>query len=228
MPLPETIEKALARWIDEGLTGMGEVAVTPAPAGTGYLLSHRDDVQQSLAAPEQFETFVRPEDARTIALWDTHGEYRPLKTAPTLRRGWLLRLPDAAALREALDYFYPAMAGTWLHVQRGDGVPVPLRETLERQTGMYRFARRITDDDACAIAARLCRSETGCLKKILWKISENADLAGLPAAKFDPGAAPDGLADGRIPMPCTEACTFIVSEARRVAGEAFARKSTDG
>ena len=47
-------------------------------------------------------------------------------------------------LKRALDYFYPGAIGTWLANQSGTAHPVCLRQTLNRQTGMYRVTRKLT------------------------------------------------------------------------------------
>ena len=59
----------------------GQILITKR-AGAGFVLSHRDD--ESL---DQLQTYRDAEDAIEIAKYDDAGNYRPLKTAPNLRRG---------------------------------------------------------------------------------------------------------------------------------------------
>ena len=82
-----------------------------------------------------------------------------------------MTVADLADLRRALDYFYPAMLGVWLSHERGELRAVPLRETLDRQTGMYRVTQKITDDQAQEMIGGFCRTDGGCLKRILWPIA---------------------------------------------------------
>ncbi len=195
----------------------------------GHELRHRDDAD---LAPESLTPHRDPEEAAALALYDDAGAYRPLKTAPNLRHGWRLVLADARALRLALDLFYPARMGAWERFQGGRLAVTPLRDTLARQTGMYRVTGKISDDQADALVGRFCRSDGGCLRTILWR----RDAAGaipstrLPAEKFEPahdqvvgGSAMGG--PGFVPLLCQEACNLLVAEARAVVkGETAAQK----
>ena len=112
----------------------------------------------------------------------------------------------------ALDIFYPAALALAAAHERGVLAAVPLRETLGRQTGMYRFANRITDEEAIAMVARKCDSTSACMRRILWPLSAGQPLEGEAAAKSLPSAAPGG-----IPLLCMEACNHLVAEARIIA-----------
>ena len=107
----------------------------------------------------------------------------------------LLTLRDVEELRRALDYFYPAMAGVWLSQSLGELHAVPFRETLDRQTGMYRVTHTITDAQARTMIDSFC---AGCLKCRLW----------------DGQTPPDDAVS--IPLLCHEACNLLVAEARKV------------
>ncbi len=224
--------RALLKWVDSGLNRIGEISIIRETRSSdhAFRLVHHLDIAGPESTPRgELTPYHSPGDAREIVKFNARGEYRPLKTAPDLRRGWELRLADATALREALDYFYPAMIAAWFHYCEGRVPSVPLRETLGRQTGMYRFAREITDADAQELVANHCDSQKGCLKKILWQLDAETPLSGLPPCKHDPGAAPDGLEDQAIPLLCQEACNLVVGEARRVSKRAAeARKRAGG
>ncbi len=199
-PLTETLEA----WLEGGGYRIGELLVRRA--GDGWELRHAEDV----AAPEAALTCHRsPESARDIARHDTAGHYRPLKAAPTLVRGWRLVVPHAAALREALDYFYPAALGNWVAFNAGRATPVPLKETFERQTGMYRITRRLDDDDCRAVVAATCEFATRCRRRITWPLAPGVPLGNLPPEKTDAG--PGG---GELPILCLEACNYLVAAAR--------------
>ena len=92
-----------------------------------------------------------------------------------------------------------------------------LRETLERQTGMYRAAAQISDDEADALVGNFCRSDGGCLRTILWKRNANGTVPStrLPSEKFDPRHDQTGLGETVIPLLCQEACNLLVAAARQ-------------
>jgi sirohydrochlorin cobaltochelatase len=192
----------LAAWIEGGGREVGEVAI--APTVEGFDLCHRADRERS-----DLGVSAGAEAARAIANFDEAGIFRPLKTAPTLRRGWKLRVVGLQELRRALDYFYPAMLGVWLSHLRGELTPVPLRETLGRQTGMYRVTQKLTDDQAQELIGGFCRSDGGCLKNLLWRIAPELPIRTLPEEKLRP---PRG--DVALPLLCHEACNLLVAQAR--------------
>ena len=147
------------------------------------------------AAVENLTPYASPEAARDIARYDADGKFRPLKSAPTLIRGWEITLPDAAALQLALDFLYPAAVANW---QRHADAPIPtLRETLNRQTGIYRVTALLRDDEATQLVADTCH-DTKCLRRILW--------SGQPAPSPPP--------ENEIPLLCTDACPILIGAAR--------------
>jgi sirohydrochlorin cobaltochelatase len=160
----------------------------------------------------------RPEDAAELARFDDASNYRPLKTAPTLRHGWRLRAADLAELWLALDFFYPGRLAVFLVFEKDELMTTPLRTTLERQTGMYRVAAQIREEQADELVGRFCRSDGGCLRTILWR----RDAAGtvpstkLPLEKFNPQFDQVGCDRPVVPLLCQEACNLLVAEARAV------------
>lgn len=196
---------------------IGQVLVR-ATADGGHELRHRDDADQPADA---LETHTDPEDAATLALYDDAGAYRPLKTAPSLRHGWRLAVPDQEGLRLALELFYPARLGAWRAFEAGRLEVTPLRETLGRQTGMYRVTGKLTDEQADALVGRFCRSDGGCLRTILWRLDAAGTVpsARLPTEKFDPAcdqATGEKAEPNFTPLLCQEACNLLVAEARAV------------
>jgi sirohydrochlorin cobaltochelatase len=194
----------------------------------GFILLHRDD--ESL---DQLQTYRDAEDAIEIAKYDDAGQYRPLKTAPNLRHGWRLEFATAKELRRALDYFYPSRLEVFAAWKSGYLKPTALRETLERQSGMYRVTAKISDPQINDVVADFCRSDGGCLRTILWKRDRNGAIASmkLPKEKFHPacdqmmsGGSHRSLGDARasnseaatVPLLCQEACNLLVAECRKV------------
>lgn len=188
-----SIAEFLSAAIVSGFFQIGQVVIEKNPPG--FSLHHEADTGR-----EDLEIFHSPEDALGIARCDDSGDYRPLKTAPNLRHGWELRLDSLAALRLALDGIYPAALGNWRAVLLGEKIAPPLRETLNRQTGMYRITGLLTRDEAARLITSLCRP--GCLRQILWPI-ESADPAPAPAAP-----------ECRIPLFCTNPCSHFLGKAR--------------
>lgn len=182
----------------------------------GELIIHRTDggwevrhIADAESPASSLTTSTRPEEAREIAKYDAAGDFRPLKAAPTLIRGWRLVVPDVASLREALDFIYPAALGNWVAFTAGRAVPVPLKETLARQTGMYRITGLLNDHDCRSVVAATCDFATRCRRRITWPVSPGHPLTALTPEKTDthPG-------QGELPILCLEACNFLVAAAR--------------
>jgi len=201
----------------------GQILVQEATAGR-FMLSHRDD-----KSVDQLKIFRSAEDASKIAKYDDRGNYRPLKTAPNLRHGWRLELDTPADLRRALDYFYPGRLAIFAAWKGGRLQTTPLRETLDRQSGMYRVAAKISDSQIDDLVADFCRSNGGCLRTILWKRDADGTVAStkLPNEKFDPAydqvevsAQPGSTIPATVPLLCQEACNLLIAECRKmVKGE---------
>src|SRR5216117_3996776 len=127
------LEKALAAMLSE-TARFGQLLIQPTRTG-GFVLCHRDDENA-----HGLEIFRQPDDAIEIARYDDTGKYRPLKTAPNLRHGWGMQLATVEQLRSALDYFYPGRLAVFAAWKTRRLKTTPLRETLDRQSGMYRVA----------------------------------------------------------------------------------------
>lgn len=158
-----------------------------------------------------------PEAALELARFADDGAYRPLKTAPNLRHGWQLILAGRDEAQRAIEYFYPGRAAAFRAWKVGELRTTPLRDTLGRQTGMYRVAAKISDTEADEVVANFCRSDGGCLRTILWK-RDGAGLVAstlLPSSKFDPQVDQTGGAQPTLPLLCQEACNLLVGEIRK-------------
>jgi sirohydrochlorin cobaltochelatase len=204
----------------------GQILVTKRE-GAGFVLLHRDD--ESL---DQLQAYQDAESAIEIAKYDDAGNYRPLKTAPSLRHGWRLELDTVDELRRALDYFYPSRLAVFAAWKSGYLKTTALRETLDRQSGMYRAAAKISDPHIDDLVADFCGSDSGCLRTILWKRDRNGAIAStkLPKEKFDPvvdqaaacSRRPAGDARAShseaatVPLLCQEPCNLLVAECRKV------------
>jgi hypothetical protein len=214
----------------------GQILVQKADH-SAFVLSHRDDTSL-----DRLQTYRHAKDAIEIAKHDDAGNYRPLKTAPNLRHGWRLELDTIEELRCALDYFYPSRLAVFAMWKSGYLETTALRDTLDRQSGMYRVAAKISDQQINDLVADFCRSDTGCLRTILWKRDQSGAIASakLPKGKFDPAsdqaaARPMQVGTSRcdvrtaqravptshslpatVPLLCQEPCNLLVSECRNV------------
>jgi sirohydrochlorin cobaltochelatase len=210
----------------------GQILVQKTNSGC-FVLSHRDN-----QTSHRLLTFREAQDAIDIAKYDDTGNYRPLKTAPNLRHGWRLELDDAEELLRALDYFYPGRLAIFACWDGGKLQTTPLRDTLNRQSGMYRVAAKISDSEIDDLVADFCRSDGGCLRTILWKRDQAGAVAStkLPKEKFDPAidqaspcsrrpagdatATPPRSASrseaATVPLLCQEACNLLIAECRKV------------
>lgn len=193
---------------------MGQILVDRGSAGQ-FLLCHRAD-----AGRDDLTSYCGADVALELARFTDAGEYRPLKTAPNLRHGWRLQLATADELQRALDNFYPGRLAAWNAWRQGALRTTSFRDTLSRQSGMYRVATRITDDQADALIGRFCRSDGGCLRTILWKRNSLGEVPStlLSAPKYDPAVDQAGGSDAMrvIPLLCQETCNLLVAEARAV------------
>ncbi len=195
----------------------------------GFVVSHRED-----EARNDLQPCRSAEDAVEIAKYDDAGNYRPLKTAPNLRHGWRLKLGTLRELKRALDYFYPGRLAIFVAWKTSQLRTTPLRDTLERQSGMYRVAAKISDDQIDDVVGDFCRSDGGCLRTILWKRDRRGTIAStkLPSEKFDPvydqakalgESGPSRGSGTTVPLLCQEPCNLLVAECRKAMTSARSR-----
>ena len=201
---------------------LGQILLQKTTAGR-FILSHRDDEQL-----DKLQTFRSAEDAIALAKYDDAGNYRPLKTAPNLRHGWRLELDTFEQLNRALNYLYPARVAVFAAWRKQQLQTTALRETLTRQSGMYRVAATISDSQINDVVADFCRSDGGCLRTILWKCDATGAIAStkLPKEKFDPTrdqaaaeprSAPAATTTAAtLPLLCQEPCNLLIAECRKV------------
>ena len=162
-------------------------------AGAGFRLRHKDDLN---VADHDLRPLASPVELRELILRDETGAFRPLRSAPNLRRGWVLSIDNGWDVTAALDYFYPAALANLSLLRQGKLSLIPWHETAERQTGRFRIVRELDDNAVHELAAQVC--DHGCLKRRLWS----------PSAQ-DVRPAPN-----EVPLLCPEACNYFVSKAR--------------
>ena len=159
--------------------------------GTGFELRHVEDRHSAALAAAH--------DLKQVAQFAEDGVFRPLKSAPNLRRGWRAEARDGEELGLALNYLYPGAVADWFAVRSGRGRPTHYREFTARQTGMYRITAMLSDESA-ANAARACCERKFCLKQRLWTVG---------------GLAADDARE-KSAIPCLEPCAIMLEFARKV------------
>lgn len=209
--MPAAIDDLLAVAVSGGQSQIGQVAITRI--GDHFVLYHRGDKDR-----QDLREFSGPEHAVEISRFDNSGNYRPLKTAPNLRQGWRLKLANLEELHRALEYFYPGRLRLLEAQVENRLETTALRETLNRQSGMYRIAATISDEQINDVVGRFCRSNDGCLRTILWQRDQTGAVASttLPPEKFDPACDQTGHGGPTIPLLCQEACNLLVNECRKI------------
>ena len=190
-----TAREAFAQWVAESPEGrtFGQVHIRREPDGS-YYLCHVEDKDSDLRAAED------PREARQIGKLDAAGEYRPLKSAPNLRRDWALRLRNTGDLATAMNYLYPAGVVHWHLYREGRLEITDYRANAARQSGIYKRVQRLSDTGV-QNAAKACCEDAVCLKKTLWNVDETTPLS---------------MERGAGGIPCPEPCSVFVSFARRV------------
>ncbi len=215
----------LRNLLRSGIHRIGELKLQTDVYGYPYLICHTADAELSTEpAFGGLEHHEGPTDARELSTYAEDGSYRFTKGQVNLKRGWVMTLENEEDLRLALDQFYPACVGLFLAQQGGTLEIETLRDKLNRQTGMYRFARSISDAGAQKLIQEVCGPAHQCAKKILWQLDAGIPLDDSEASRFNgiPGNLPEQEA---IPLLCREACNHFVAECRKAAKAEFEAKS---
>ena len=171
---------------------IGELVIRPTGGGSFHVLHHND----LGVDPATLRILPSPEDLRELIRLDRDGQFRPLRAAPNLPRGWLIHAPNLETLQLALDYLYPGVLANWAMWLRMDLPVTPWTETAARQTGRFHVVHELDENGVHEIISKLCAH--GCLKQRLWPTMSQALHAPLD----------------EIPLICTEACNYFVSKAR--------------
>ena len=163
--------------------------------GDGFELRHVADVGVS----SEKLALQPPESAHAIAQISEDGSFRPLKSSPDLRRGWLILARSDLEIETALNGFYPGFIPDLFALQTSTPPITHYRAFANRQTGMYRITTFLTDPEAFAMSRKCC-SARYCLKRRLWSVE------GLSADQ----------SEGKSLIPCLEPCAILLEYARKV------------
>ncbi|MEN8695457.1 MAG: DR2241 family protein [Akkermansiaceae bacterium] len=216
-----SLSTALQTALDSGVHRIGQLRILKDQLSAAFILCHRDDEEK--VAVNDFTDLAQhheAEPAREIGLYTPEGEYRFTKGELSLKSGWVFLLNDIDELRRTIDLFYPASLGLWQAEKNGTIRIQNLRDKLNRQTGMYRHSRNVSDDGAQHLIKTLCGPANKCVKKILWQLDEDTPLAENEASNFN-GILGDGDTSNTIPLVCQEACNFFVAQCRKQSKKEF-------
>lgn len=166
--------------------------------GRQYEIRHIDDSNTESSA---LTTHTDPLDAREIGTLDGNDRYRPLRTAPSLKTGWIFPERSANEVYEAIEAFYPATVVNWHREQQGELDIDHWRDEQDRQSGIYNLIT-VLPDEAVEWATAACCDDSQCLKRREWELSEDEPLDS------DGG---DGV------FPCRAPCSVVVAAGREWA-----------
>ncbi|MFW6321040.1 MAG: DR2241 family protein [Halohasta sp.] len=196
-PVPDRYD-ALESGVDREW-GQLEITTTIAADGTRhYEVRHVDDSDADASA---LTAHTDPFDARDIGTLDPKGRYRPLRTAPSLKQGWIFPDLSANEVYEAVEAFYPATVVNWYRERRGELDIDHWRDEQDRQSGIYNLIT-VLPDEAVDWAASACCDDSQCLKRREWQLSDEEPLDA------DGG---DGV------FPCRGPCSMVVAAGREWA-----------
>ncbi len=187
--LSPPISRFLAGWHDKRVWAQ----VLVRREGNGFELRHDQDRDTD-------PTHLRPvalEALRELAARTASDEFRPLKSAPTLRAGWRCRVAGPADLEAALSELYPASLSDDCALAEGRARPTTWTEYAERQLGRARALRGLEGEALARIVTAGCHASV-CLKRRLWT---------------GPGLAAED-AGNKSALPCLEPCAVFTYFAR--------------
>ncbi len=171
---------------------LGQIVVTRVDSG--FEVRHAED-----QGAGSLET-VASEKLRSLVQFTADGEFRPLKSAPTLRRGWRALAQDSPALEGILNILYPGALADLYAIDAGTGSPTSYHEFTNRQTGMYRITQKLDDCQVVDVIEKCCIPAL-CLKRRLWSVDGRNTLAF----------------QGNSLIPCLEPCAILLEQARKTA-----------
>lgn len=185
-PIPAAFASAVAPEIT-----FGEVLITRN--GAAFELRHLDDRTRPVADLRK----LNRSELRDWFQTNSTGDFRPLRTAPTMQRGWICTATNAATLILILDCIYPGAAADWFAAINGTGSPTHYRDFTGRQSGMYRVTAMLTDTQSAEVTRDCCDAKK-CLRQRQW-------IAG--------DLSPDSRASKSC-IPCWEPCAILLESAR--------------
>jgi hypothetical protein len=165
--------------------------------GQSYELLHHNDANKTKDELKE----LKLEEAQFYLSFTDTSVFRPIKGAPDMRSGWRLVVQNHQDLELALQAVYPGFISDNYAVKKIDPIPVTsYTDFAERQTGMYRNAKLLTEERAQQ-AVEACCGATLCLKRRYWSV---------------PGLDADTAGAEKSEVPCLEPCAVMLEWGRKV------------
>ncbi|MBX3748262.1 MAG: hypothetical protein KF833_23380 [Verrucomicrobiae bacterium] len=165
--------------------------------GSNFELRHVADRQR---ADLDLRT-VAASDLRTLAHTTAEGQFRPLKAAPNLIRGWRCRLERQEDLGTGLDALYPGSLADWWVVRSGSAQPMSYAERAALRPGRGGALARGLRGAALSAAIEGSCGPDSCGKHRRWTAPEV------------PGDDPAHKGE----VPCLEPCPVFLAFAQTCA-----------
>ena len=165
--------------------------------GQSYELLHKNDANKTKDELKE----LKIEEAQFYLSFTDSSVFRPIKGSPNLRSGWRLVVQNLQDLELALQAVYPGFISDNYAVKKIDPIPVTSYTAFaERQTGMYRNAKLLTEERAQQ-AVQACCGTKHCLKRRYWSV---------------PGLDMDTADEKKSEVPCLEPCAVMLEWGRKV------------
>lgn len=124
--------------------------------------------------------------------FDDKERYRPMYSAMTMPSNWHLDCQTVAELVQSLTTIYPLALEHMAAYREGGLTVTPMEQTLERQSGRYSKAAKLSGEGRQIAASTLCNH---CIRTPVWQ-NESVEEGG---------------------VPCPEACSLMVAFCREAA-----------
>lgn len=173
---------------------VGQIIVSNKAADAGHII-HIDDEKQ----PVDSLTQVSLSELRSIVSSTADGKFRPLKSAPNLKSGWIYSYADSSQLKDALDIIYPGFVSDFYYLHSNQNEHLGYFSFAGRQTGMYKATGSLSESELSHVIAGCCQ-ENFCQKLRWWDSQSNPSQ---PISQ-----------NPEINIPCLEPCAPFMELAR--------------
>lgn len=175
----------------------GELLILP----NKNLFSVRHRVDRGVPATK-LEKLASPESGEALSRYTEEDVYRPLRSAPNLRKGWILENLSYADLALFLNLVLPGARAYWTLEQLGRLRLTTFSETAARQTGIYSSVQQLPAEAVQAITERVCGK--GCVRHPRWGLRDSNPEPLVHKKEFGfPNA-----------IPCPEPCCWWIAQAQ--------------
>jgi sirohydrochlorin cobaltochelatase len=200
LPRELTLSSALALEVRrEGELSLGELLIKAQ--GSTFSVRHGSDRQ---LIEDHLRELKENEEIYSMTETTARGDYRPLRSAVNLQRGWIIKGLKEEGLYRTVDLILPGALAARRLFQEGKLQVKSFQEVAARQSGIYSIVRELTDEQIREVATECC-SEGCCSRTPLW--SSNLETSDPIIFKKLTSSS----------IPCPEACSFVIAQAQRHA-----------